>query len=69
MRDHHRPVEMWIFPTKATSSTSRSPLVVYARNVDWFDYWLRGARDPDPAKAAQYKRWDDLRAERPAPQR
>jgi dipeptidyl aminopeptidase/acylaminoacyl peptidase len=65
MRDHHRPVEMWIFPDEG--HIKHQPvhrLVVYNRNVDWFDYWLRGVRDPDPAKAAQYKRWDELRAER-----
>ena len=67
MRDHHRPVEMWIFPDEG--HIKHQPvhrLVVYERNVDWFDYWLQGKRDGDPAKAAQYKRWDDLRAERDA---
>ncbi|MCH8686475.1 hypothetical protein [Pedomonas mirosovicensis] len=29
--------------------------------VDWYAYWLKGERDPDPAKAAQYARWDELR--------
>jgi dipeptidyl aminopeptidase/acylaminoacyl peptidase len=27
-------------------------------NVDWFDYWLNGHKDSDPAKRAQYARWD-----------
>jgi dipeptidyl aminopeptidase/acylaminoacyl peptidase len=67
MRDHHRPVEMWIFPDE--EHVKHQPvhrLVVYDRNVDWFDYWLRSARDPDAGKGPQYKRWDALRAERDA---
>jgi len=31
-------------------------------NVDWYDYWLNGRRDPDAGKSAQYKRWDALKA-------
>jgi dipeptidyl aminopeptidase/acylaminoacyl peptidase len=65
MRDHHRPVEMWIFPDEG--HIKHQPvhrLVVYDRNVDWFNYWLRGVHDPDPGKGPQYKRWDALRAER-----
>jgi dipeptidyl aminopeptidase/acylaminoacyl peptidase len=30
------------------------------RTLDWFVYWLQGERDPDPAKAAQYARWDTM---------
>jgi len=30
-------------------------------DVDWFDFWLKGEEDPDPAKAEQYKRWRELR--------
>ncbi len=29
--------------------------------VDWFDFWLNGREDPDPAKAEQYARWRELR--------
>jgi hypothetical protein len=40
--------------------------------VDWFDFWLNGREDPDPAKAEQYERWRELRRlqslqETPAP--
>ncbi len=31
-------------------------------NVDWFCFWIKGEEDPDPAKAAQYKRWRELRS-------
>jgi dipeptidyl aminopeptidase/acylaminoacyl peptidase len=30
--------------------------------VDWFQFWLQGYEDPDPAKSEQYKRWEALRA-------
>jgi len=30
-------------------------------NVDWFDYWLNGHRDPESSKSEQYKRWDGLK--------
>jgi len=29
-------------------------------NVDWFRFWLQGYKDLDPAKRAEYKRWEDL---------
>ena len=38
-------------------------LVSQQGNVDWFDYWLQGRSDPDPAKRAQYQRWEAMRAQ------
>jgi dipeptidyl aminopeptidase/acylaminoacyl peptidase len=29
-------------------------------NVDWFDFWLQGHEDSDPAKAEQYRGWEVL---------
>jgi len=29
--------------------------------MDWFNFWLKGEEDPDPAKAEQYARWRELR--------
>ena len=37
-------------------------LISQGGNVDWFDFWLNGHEDPDPAKAEQYKRWRELHA-------
>src|SRR5579863_3828396 len=31
-------------------------------NVDWYDYWLNGHKDPDPTKVEQYKSWDAMKA-------
>lgn len=41
-------------------------LAIYHRNVDWFDFWLRGVEDPDPAKSEQYRRWRAMRFPSPA---
>jgi hypothetical protein len=38
-------------------------LVSQRGNVDWFDYWLQGRSDPDPAKKQQYQRWEAMRAQ------
>ena len=38
-------------------------------NVDWFDFWLNGHEDPDPAKAEQYARWRALRPGEPGHRR
>jgi hypothetical protein len=32
--------------------------------VDWFDFWLNGHEETQPAKANQYTRWRALRASR-----
>lgn len=59
------PVEMYAFPDEAHIKIQpRHQFVVYRRNLDWFRYWLQGYVDPDPALAAQYRRWDALRQRR-----
>jgi len=62
LSDLGRPVETYIYPgehhIKARPSMRRA---VYARNLDWLDFWLRRVEDPAPAKAAQYVRWRALR--------
>jgi dipeptidyl aminopeptidase/acylaminoacyl peptidase len=53
--------EMHIFPFAPHIKVEpRQKLAAYQRNLDWFRYWLAGAIDPDPAKAAQYERWSKL---------
>ena len=59
------PVELYAYPQEShTKLQPRHRFAVYRRNLDWFRYWLQGYRDPDPAIAAQYSRWDDLSARR-----
>lgn len=57
------PTELYAFPDEAHIKVQpRHRLAAYVRNLDWFRYWLEGYRDPTPAKADQYRRWDALRA-------
>jgi hypothetical protein len=41
----------------------RHRLEIYDRNLDWFRFWLKDEEDPDPRKAEQYRRWNQLRDE------
>jgi dipeptidyl aminopeptidase/acylaminoacyl peptidase len=36
-------------------------VVVQGGNVDWFDFWLNGQAEADPAKVEQFRRWHALR--------
>lgn len=57
-----KPIEMFVFPDE--HHVKWHPihrLNAYARNVDWFKFWLKGEEDFDPAKEEQYKRWRNLR--------
>jgi dipeptidyl aminopeptidase/acylaminoacyl peptidase len=63
------PVEMYAFPDEGhVKMQPRHRAAVYRRGLDWFRYWLQDHVDPDPAKAEQFRRWDELRRLRPAAQ-
>lgn len=56
------PTELYAYPDEGHIKVQpRHRLAVYERNLDWFRYWLQDYRDPDPRKADQYRRWDQLR--------
>lgn len=62
-----RPVEFYVMPDAEAhgSHNTQNPAQVLAlmnRSIDWFDFWLNGREDKDPAKAAQYAEWRKLRA-------
>ncbi|MDP9085324.1 MAG: prolyl oligopeptidase family serine peptidase, partial [Pseudomonadota bacterium] len=62
LRNAGTPVELWAYPDEDHLKVEpRHRLAVYQRNLDWFRYWLQGWRDPNPAKNAQYARWDRMR--------
>ncbi|MDO6416100.1 Atxe2 family lasso peptide isopeptidase [Sphingomonas sp. BIUV-7] len=62
LREYRKPVEMYVFPHEYHAKWQPiHRLAIYERNLDWFDYWLRGHRDADAAKDNQYRRWDALR--------
>jgi dipeptidyl aminopeptidase/acylaminoacyl peptidase len=63
LREHGKPVELYVFPNEY--HLKRQPVhraAIYDRNLDWFSFWLQDRVDPDPAKAAQYRRWNAMKA-------
>lgn len=56
------PTELYAFPDEGHIKVQpRHRLAIYERNLDWFRYWLEEYRDSDPAKKAQYDRWEQLK--------
>jgi hypothetical protein len=58
-----KPVDMIYFPNGThIHQLPLERLESQQGNVDWMRFWLQGYIDPDPAKQAQYERWQKLRA-------
>lgn len=58
LREHDVPAELRIFPDEHHIKWQPAHrAAVYARNLDWFRFWLRNEEDADPAKQEQYRRW------------
>ncbi|MCC4609775.1 Atxe2 family lasso peptide isopeptidase [Xanthomonas campestris] len=59
--------ELYVFANEPHQKFQpRHKLAVYARNVDWFRFWLQDYQDAAPEKAAQYARWRAIKAALPA---
>jgi pimeloyl-ACP methyl ester carboxylesterase len=59
-----KPVDMLWWRRENAEHVLKQPEHRYVSQqsaVDWFDFWLNGREDPDPAKAGQYARWRALR--------
>jgi dipeptidyl aminopeptidase/acylaminoacyl peptidase len=53
------PQELVIYPkTGHNISSPVLQLESMERNLDWFDYWMLGKKDPSAGKQEQYARWD-----------
>jgi hypothetical protein len=62
LKKRHKAVEMVIYPNE--THVFHQPdhmLSSMERNLDWFNFWLKGEEAPDPAKKEQYNRWRKLR--------
>jgi hypothetical protein len=66
LRIQNRPVEMLYLPNGQHILQNPSELMASQEgDVDWFRFWLKDEEDRDPAKNAQYRRWEKLRDEAP----
>lgn len=62
LRDAGIPYDLVFYPGEAHIFWNpRAAAASMGRTLDWFDYWLLGERDQDPAKAREYARWDAMR--------
>lgn len=64
LRHQRIPAEMVIYDGELHNFVM--PVARFAsmeRKVDWFNFWMLGKEDPDPAKAEQYARWRKMKAE------
>ncbi len=63
LMDAGKPIEAYVYPDEYHIKWQpKHKLSVYERNIDWFNFWLRGVEDSDEGKADQYARWRELRA-------
>jgi dipeptidyl aminopeptidase/acylaminoacyl peptidase len=58
------PHESVIYP-KTGHNLERPQLMLDSanRNLDWFEYWILGRKNDDPAKREQYERWEKMKGE------
>jgi hypothetical protein len=67
LRMQNKPVDLIYFPNGThIHQKPLERLESQQGNVDWMRFWLQGYEDPDPTKAAQYKRWEQLREQQAA---
>lgn len=58
LREHGKPVDMYIFPDEHhVKAQPAHRLAVYRRNLDWFNFWLRGIEHDKSGRAKEYARW------------
>lgn len=52
------PFDLYVFPDEYhVKWRPRHRQAIYARNLDWFMFWLMGVERDDPARAGEYARW------------
>jgi dipeptidyl aminopeptidase/acylaminoacyl peptidase len=57
-RRHDVPVEFVVYPGEGHIFVQpQHRYYSMERNLDWFNFWLRGREDESPAKHEQYARW------------
>ena len=67
LREQGKPVELYVFPDEHHVKWQPAHrLAIYNRSLDWFDFWLRCRIRSDPARQAQYRRWESMSARSPS---
>jgi hypothetical protein len=62
MKRMGKPVDMVVFLDGVhVLQKPSNRMISQDGTVDWFDFWLNGHEDADPAKAEQYARWRELK--------
>ncbi|HEX6716993.1 MAG TPA: Atxe2 family lasso peptide isopeptidase [Pyrinomonadaceae bacterium] len=62
LKDLNKPVEMFVYADEShIKHQPRHRYEIYERNLDWFNFWLRGKENVDTAKHQQYERWKAMR--------
>jgi dipeptidyl aminopeptidase/acylaminoacyl peptidase len=57
-----KPVELFYLPDgEHILQRPKDRFASEQGSVDWFRFWLLGIEDPDPAKSAQYQRWNEMK--------
>ena len=57
-RIRQKPFELYVFNDEGHFlSQPAHRLAMYERSVEWFEFWLMGRINCDPARAAQNERW------------
>src|SRR3546814_13164503 len=65
LRENGKPVDMFVYPNEHHIKWQPAHrLAVYERDIDRFAFWFQNGVAPDPAKAAAYDRWKEMRARR-----
>lgn len=62
LREKGRAVDLYVFPDEHhVKAQPAHRLVVYQRNLDWFDFWLRGLRPISaPDHEEEFNRWSAM---------
>jgi dipeptidyl aminopeptidase/acylaminoacyl peptidase len=62
LKIQNKPVDMLYLPLgQHVLQNPAERMASEQGDVDWFRFWLKGEEDHDPAKRAQYERWEMLR--------
>jgi hypothetical protein len=67
MDEAGKPYDAYVFRDETHMKWQPAHLhAIVQRNLDWFNFWLQGREDADPAKAEQYERWRKLKQQHEA---